>query len=86
LAVCQGVAEGGFDVKIRIDQTGNDVHIEAERDPMPQERFQALCKLAGAAIGGIVLLGAVRMIGAWAVAWAVGALLLAGLYKLIRSF
>jgi len=38
------------------------------------------------AIGGIVLLGAIHMIGVWAVVWAVGALVLVGLYKIMQSF
>ncbi len=71
-------------MKIRLDRTGDDIHIQVERDPMPPERFTALCKLAGAAIGGVVLLGAVRMIGVWAVAWAVGALVAVGLFKVIQ--
>ena len=53
---------------------------------MPPERFSAVCKLAGAAIGGAVLLGAVRMVGIWAIVWAVGALVAVGLYKLLKYF
>jgi len=37
-----------------------DCSIEFEHQPMPPERFNALCKLAGAAIGGGVLLLAVH--------------------------
>ena len=59
--------------------------IEFEHQPMPPERFNTLCKLAGAAIGGGVLLGAVRMVGIWAIVWAVGALVQVGLYRLIRG-
>lgn len=59
--------------------------IEVERHPMAPERFAALCKLAGAMIGGGVLLAAIHMIGVWAVAWAVGALVLVGLYKLVKG-
>ncbi len=73
-------------MKIVLDRTGDDVHMEVDRDPMPPERFTALCKLAGGAIGGLSLLLAVRMVGVWALPWAAGALLLVGLYKLIRSF
>ena len=58
---------------------------EFERKPMPPERFTVLCKLAGAAIGGGVLLGAIRMVGVWAIAWAVGALVLVGLGKLFSK-
>ncbi len=70
-------------MKIRLDV--DDKHFEYERDSMPPERFTALCKLAGAAICGGVLLGAVRMIGAWGAAWGVGALLLVGLFKVIQN-
>ena len=62
-----------------------DRSVEFERQPMSPERFNALCKLARAAIGGGVLLGAVRMVGIWAIVWAVGALVLVGLYRLIRG-
>jgi len=73
-------------MKITLDRTDDDIHIQVERDPMPPERFTALCRLAGDAIGGIVLLGAVRMVGAWVFPWAVGALVAVGLYKIIQSF
>ncbi len=72
-------------MKITIDRNGDDVHIELEREPMPPERFKAVCKLAGATIGGVLLLVAIRMVGMWAVAWAVGVLVAVGLYKLIRA-
>ena len=62
-----------------------DRSVEFEHQPMPPERFNALCKLAGAAIGGGVLLLAVHMVGIWAIVWAVGALVLVGLYRLIRG-
>lgn len=71
-------------MKIKIDV--DDRHFEYEREPMPKERFCVLCKLAGAAIGGAVLLGAIRMVGVWAIAWAVGALFLVGLYKVMKDF
>ena len=71
-------------VKIRLDVEGKV--FEYEREPMPPERFSAVCKLAGAAIGGSVLLGAVRMVGIWAIVWAVGALVAVGLYKLLKYF
>ncbi len=34
-------------MRITLDRTGDDVHIEVMRDSMPQDRFSALCKLAG---------------------------------------
>lgn len=60
-----------------------DRSFEIERAPMPPERFSALTKLAGAAIGGLVLVALVRMVGTWAIAWAVGAMVLVGFGKLI---
>lgn len=59
-----------------------DRSIEFERQPMPPERFAALCKLAGAVIGGVVLLVAIHEVGIWAIAWAVGALVLVGLGRM----
>lgn len=70
---------------MKITWKHGDRSVEFERQPMSPERFNALCKLAGAAIGGGVLLGAVRMVGIWAIVWAVGALVLVGLYRLIRG-
>lgn len=60
-----------------------DRSIEFEHTPMPPERFAALCKLAGAAIGGVVLLAAIHEVGIWAIVWAVGAMVMVGLYKLV---
>ena len=72
-------------MKITIDKTGDDVHVQLEQEPMPPERFAAVYKLLGAAIGGAVLLGAIRMVGFWAIPWAVGTLVAVGLYKLIKN-
>lgn len=71
-------------MKIRLEHDGTV--FEVERKPMPLERFTALCKLAGCAIGGVVLVALVHMVGIWAIAWAVGALVLVGLYKIIPKF
>ncbi|MBD5153611.1 MAG: hypothetical protein HDT15_11410 [Oscillibacter sp.] len=68
-------------MKITIDRSGDGVHTTIEREPMPPERFEVVCKLVGLAIGGAVLLGAVHMVGIWAIAWAVGALVATGLYS-----
>ena len=70
---------------MKITWKHGDRSVEFEHQPMSPERFNALCKLAGAAIGGGVLLVAVRMVGIWAIVWAVGALVLVGLYRLIRG-
>lgn len=69
-------------MKITIDRSGDVVHTTIEPVPLPPERFEALCKLAGAAIGGAVLLGVVRMVGFWAIPWA---LVLAVLGKLLMK-
>ena len=71
-------------MKIKIDIDGR--HLEYETDPMPPERFKAVCKLVGAAIGGVVLLCAVHMVGVWGLVWAVGALVAVGLYKIMKDF
>lgn len=57
---------------------------EYETNPLPPERFAAVCKLVGAATGGAVLLVAIHMVGAWAIGAAVGALAMVGAYKLIK--
>ncbi len=54
-----------------------DRSVEFEHQPMPPERFNALCKLAG----GGMLLGAVRMVGFRAIVAAVVCLILVGLGK-----
>lgn len=67
-------------MKIKLDVDSRV--LEYERDPMSPERFSTVCKLVGAAIGGAVLLGAIHMVGFWAIPWAVGALVAVGLYKI----
>ncbi len=69
-------------MKIRLDV--DDKHFLYETDPMPPERFKAVCGLVGAAIGGAVLLGAVRMAGFWVIPWAAGVLIVAGLIRLMK--
>lgn len=59
---------------------------DLERKPMPEDHFQAVCKLAGATIGGAVLVTIVHMVGVWGIGWTVGALVLAGLYKIVPKF
>ena len=49
---------------------------------MSPDRFAALCKLAGAAIGGLVLLALVHMLDVWGLVWAVAALVLMGLGRM----
>ena len=70
-------------MKIRLDVEGKV--FEYEREPMSPERFSAVCKLTGAAIGGTVLLAAIRMVGIWAIVWAVGMLVAIGLYRLFKE-
>ena len=57
--------------------------LELERQPMPPDRFAALCKLAGAVIGGGVLLALVHMLDVWGLVWAVAALVLHGVVNKI---
>ena len=71
-------------MKITIDRNGDGVHMEVEREPMPPEMFDAVCRLVELAIGGAVLLGAIHMIGLWAAGLAVGALFLVGIYKMAK--
>lgn len=69
-------------MKIRLEHGGTI--LEYEHRPMPEGRFRALCSLALAAIVGSVFLGAIALVGVWAVVWAVCALTLYGVYWLIR--
>lgn len=64
-------------MKVKVDDGG----FRFEREPMEPERFNALCRLARDAIAGAVFLGAVYMMGAWALA----ALVAVGVYKLARE-
>lgn len=68
---------------MRVTWKHGDRSIKFERQPMPPERFAVLCKLAGAAIGGLVLVALVRMVGTWAIVWAVGVVLIVGFGKLL---
>lgn len=70
---------------MKITWKHGDRSIEFEHQPMPPERFTALCKLAGAAIGGLVLVALVRMVGVWAIGWEVGASVLVGIYRLAKE-
>lgn len=67
---------------MKITWKHGDRSIKFERQPMPPERFAVLCKLAGAAIGGVVLLAAIHEVGIWAIVWAVGAMVLVGLGRM----
>lgn len=61
------------------------VVIEYKRTPMEPERFTALCKLAGAAIGGAVLVALGYLLGTWGIFWPLLVLVLAGVGKLIKG-
>lgn len=69
-------------MKIKLDIENRT--IECEREPMPPERFSALCKLVKTAIGGVVLLVGIHMAGAWAVGGALVAMLFYGLYQIMK--
>ena len=68
-------------MRIRLEHNGTV--FEFERRPMEIGRFTVLCKLAGAAVGGAVLVALVHMLGVWGIVWPVGVLVLIGLYKLM---
>ena len=70
-------------MKIRLEHNGTV--FEFERQRMEIGRFAILCKLAGAVIGGAVLVALVRMLGVWGIVWPVGALALIGLYKMMQE-
>lgn len=70
---------------MRIYIEHNGTVFEYEHRPMPEGRFRALCSLALAAIAGGVFLGAVALVGVWAIAWAVGAFTLYGLYQMFKG-
>ncbi len=67
---------------MRITWKHRDRSIEFERQPLPPERFAALCKLAALMVVGTVLLALVHMLDIWGLV-----LTLAGmaLYKLVRE-
>ena len=71
-------------MKIRLEVGGKA--FEYQREPMSPERFSIVCKLVGVAIAGAVLLGAIHLVGFWAIPWAVGALVAVGVYKLAKDF
>lgn len=62
-----------------------DRSIEYEHHPMPEGRFRALCSLVLAAVAGGVFLGAIAMVGVWAIVHAVVALVVYGIYRIIQS-
>lgn len=68
-------------MKIKLDIENRA--IEYEREPMPPERFSALCKLVKTAIGGVVLLVGIHMVGTWAIGGALAAMLFYGFYHLM---
>lgn len=70
-------------MKIHFEHNGTSFTFE--RHQMEPERFQRMCNLAFAAVGGGVLLGAIHLVGFWAIPWAVGALALIGLYKIVKE-
>lgn len=73
-----------MNLKIRLEYKGSV--FEYERKPMSESHFQAVCKLAGAVIGGLVLVVLVHMVGVMAIVLEVVALLLLGLYRIIPKF
>lgn len=70
-------------MRIRLERNGT--LFELERRPMEIGRFALLCRLAGAAIGGAVLVALVHMLGLWGLIWSLVGLVLVGVYRLIRG-
>ena len=70
-------------MKIRLEHNGTV--FEFERRPMEIGRFALLCQLAGAAVGGAVLVALVHMLGVWGLVWSLAGLVLVGVYRLIRG-
>lgn len=70
-------------MRIRLERSGTV--FEFERKPMEIGRFALLCQLAGAAIGGAVLVALVHMLGVWGFIWSLVGLVLVGVYRLIRG-
>ena len=70
---------------MKITWKHGDRILELEHQPMPPERFASLCKLAGAAIGGIVLVAIVHMLGLFGLIWSLAGLVAYGGYKLIKG-
>lgn len=70
-------------MKIRLERSGTV--FEFERQPMEIGRFSLLCQLAGAAVGGAVLVALVHMLGLWGLIWSLAGLVLVGAYRLIRG-
>lgn len=54
-----------------------DASFKFERPPMEQERFTALCKLAGFAVCGGAVVATTYLLGVWGLIWPLAALVLA---------
>lgn len=67
-------------MKVRLEVDGKV--FEYKREPMSLERFTAVCRLVGLAIGGVVLLGATHMVGGLAL---ILAAVVFYLYRLLLS-
>ena len=70
---------------MKITWKHGDRTLELENQPMEPERFNVLCKLAGAAIGGVVLVAIVHMLGLFGLIWSLAGLAAYGGYKLIKG-
>lgn len=57
-------------MKIRFER--GDTTFEVEKDPMPPERFKAVCALAGAAVYAGLVIGVAALCGGWGVVAVMG--------------
>ena len=70
---------------MRIILSLGDSYLEIERRPLSKKRFKCVCRLAGAAIGGAVLVALVHMLGLWGLLWPLAGMVLVGLYRLLSG-
>ena len=70
---------------MKIILSRSDNYLEIERRPLSKKRFKCVCWLAGAAIGGAVLVALVHMLGLWGLLWSLAGLVLVGLYRLLSE-
>lgn len=57
-------------MKIRFER--GDTAFEVERDPMPPERFKAVCALAGTGVYAGLVIGVAALCGIWGVVVVLG--------------
>lgn len=70
---------------MKITLAHGDTYLEITRCPLSKKRFKCVYRLAGAAIGGAVLVALVHMLGLWGLLWSLAGLVLVGLYRLLSE-